>query len=162
MATVQSLPLCHFEYDSRAWARTRTTRRIISCQLAGKLPFVFKLYYDGRSVGQSVLVPDTHLGPTTNFLPFLIIFRLSRVGSCEAPSLTRARVCNLQFLLTLASAIFLRSDSRRTHYHIFTVSNLRLPQPGRPGSCSYFRRNRVAQKLLFVKHDWKTTWRQQA
>jgi hypothetical protein len=30
-----------------------------------------KLYYDRQSVGQSVLVSDTPLGPATNFLPFL-------------------------------------------------------------------------------------------
>jgi hypothetical protein len=30
-----------------------------------------KLYYDRRSVGQSVLVPSTHLGPATNFVSFL-------------------------------------------------------------------------------------------
>jgi hypothetical protein len=29
-----------------------------------------KLYYDRRSVGQSVLVTGTHLGPATNFSAF--------------------------------------------------------------------------------------------
>jgi hypothetical protein len=30
-----------------------------------------KLYYDRRSVGQSILVAGTHLGPVTNFSPSL-------------------------------------------------------------------------------------------
>jgi hypothetical protein len=30
-----------------------------------------KLYYDRQSVGQSVLVSGTHLGPATNFSHFL-------------------------------------------------------------------------------------------
>jgi hypothetical protein len=33
-----------------------------------------KLYYDGQAVGQSVLVPVTHLRPATNFLTYLWLF----------------------------------------------------------------------------------------
>jgi hypothetical protein len=33
-----------------------------------------KLYYDRQSVGQSVLVSGTHLGPATNLSHSLIIF----------------------------------------------------------------------------------------
>jgi hypothetical protein len=31
-----------------------------------------ELYYDGRSVGQSVVMSGTHLGPATNFFPFFL------------------------------------------------------------------------------------------
>jgi hypothetical protein len=34
----------------------------------------FKLIYDRQSVGQSVLVPRTHLGPVTNFFSLIEIF----------------------------------------------------------------------------------------
>jgi hypothetical protein len=37
---------------------------------------------------------------------------------CGEPSETRGRVCRLQFLLVLTSAVLLRSESRGTHDHI--------------------------------------------
>jgi hypothetical protein len=43
------------------------------------LQFKLKLNYDQQSVGQSVLVSDTHLGPATNFY-FPLKFSLD---SCE-------------------------------------------------------------------------------
>jgi hypothetical protein len=52
--------------------------------------FKSKLYYDLRSVGQSVLVSGTHLGPMTSF----------------------------QLLLGLASAVFLVPESRTSYAHI--------------------------------------------
>jgi hypothetical protein len=56
-----------------------------------------KLYYDLQSVGESILLSGTHLGPATNFsILSLVIFRQLRVCWCGAPSLTRGRVCNLQ------------------------------------------------------------------
>jgi hypothetical protein len=98
-----------------------------------------KLYQDWRSVGQSALVSDTHLGPATNFpLLSLIIFRRLRVCWCGAPSLTRSRVCIFQLLLGIASAAFLRYESHETHEHILLSLFLRLPQPEEPGSCTYF------------------------
>jgi hypothetical protein len=55
-----------------------------------------------------------------------------------APSLTGGRVCNLlvQLLLGLARAVTLEPKSHRTHGHIL-LSQLRLPQPGGPGSRIY-------------------------
>jgi hypothetical protein len=41
-----------------------------------------------------------------------------RICWCGAPSLTRGRVCCLQLLLSLASAVILGSESRGIHYHI--------------------------------------------
>jgi hypothetical protein len=64
-----------------------------------------------------------------------------------APSLTRGRVCSLQSLLGLASAVFLGSQSHGTHDHISTVSNLSLPKPGRPGSCIYFPQEEGSQVI---------------
>jgi hypothetical protein len=57
----------------------------------------------------------THLGLTTRSL--LLVWQL-RSWSCGAPSLTRGRVCLLYMLLTLASAIFLCSESLGTRDHI--------------------------------------------
>jgi hypothetical protein len=57
-----------------------------------------KLIYDRQSVGQSVLVSGTHLGPATNFFFLLeIFFRHLRVCYFVAPSLTKGRVCNLLY-----------------------------------------------------------------
>jgi hypothetical protein len=56
-----------------------------------------------------------------------------------------ARVCRLQLLLALASAVNLGSESRGTHAY-FTVSDSRLPQCGVPGPRTYISpRNRVVQ-----------------
>jgi hypothetical protein len=98
-----------------------------------------KLYYDRQSVGQSVLVSGTHVGPAINFSPFSLwlYFRQFRVCWCGAPSLTRSPICTFQFLPGIASAAFLRSESHGTHEHILLSLFLRLPQPGGPGSCIY-------------------------
>jgi hypothetical protein len=89
---------------------------------------IFRLFCDRRSIGQSILVPGPPLEPMTRFFTIGYL----RPSCCGAPSLTRGRVCNLlvQFAITL------KSKSRRTHDHIL-LSRLRLPQPGRPGSCIY-------------------------
>jgi hypothetical protein len=73
------------------------------------------------------------------FFLFEISFRQLRLCYFVAPSLTRGRVCNLlvQLLLGLARAVTLGPKSRRTHGHIL-LSHLRIPQPGEPGSRTYF------------------------
>jgi hypothetical protein len=73
------------------------------------------LGYDRRSVGQSVLMSSTHLGPQDQIF---INVRQLRVCWCRAPSLTRGRVCRLQLLLVLASAVILGSECRETQDHI--------------------------------------------
>jgi hypothetical protein len=102
-----------------------------------------KLCYDRRSVGQSVLVSNTHLGPKTTFL------LLS--DSCEfllygTPSLTRGRVYRLQLLLDLASAVILASESRP----YFTVSDSRLPQPGGLGPRIYIPQKHGGPAILKI------------
>jgi hypothetical protein len=69
------------------------------------------LNYDRQSVGHSVLVSGSHLGPVTNFL-FEMFFRQLRVCYFVAPSLTRRRVCNLLLPLVLASTVLLGSEFR--------------------------------------------------
>jgi hypothetical protein len=72
------------------------------------------------------------------FFPFLIIFIQLQVCYCGAPFLTRGWVCSFQLLLGLVSAVFLGSESSRTHEHILVSQFLGLSQPRRPGSCIYF------------------------
>jgi hypothetical protein len=98
-----------------------------------------KLYYNWQSVGQSVLVSGTHLGPATNFSHslWLFFYRQLRVCWYGAPSLTRSRVCRFQFLPDFASAAFLRSESHVTH-ELSLFLFLRLARPGGSGSCIYF------------------------
>jgi hypothetical protein len=58
-------------------------------------------------------------------LLYLIFLRQLRICWCGAPSLTRRRVCNFQFLLGIASAAFLRSESHETHLlNLLTTSKL--------------------------------------
>jgi hypothetical protein len=77
--------------------------------------------------------------PKPNFLLLpLIIFRQLRICWCEAPCLTRSRVCSFRFLLGIDSATFLRSESHGTHNHILLAPFFRLPQSGGPGSYIYF------------------------
>jgi hypothetical protein len=115
-------------------------RSCICCVSYVIMSVLSKLYYDRQSVGQSVLVSGTHLGPATNFFPLSlwVFFRQLRVCWCGAPSLTRSRVWTFQFLQGIASAAFLRSESHGTHEHSLLSLFLRLPQPGWPGSCIYF------------------------
>jgi hypothetical protein len=54
-----------------------------------------------------------------------------------AASLMRGRVCRLQLLLVLASAVILGSDSRGTHGHILLSQIRDSPQPGGPGPRIY-------------------------
>jgi hypothetical protein len=90
-------------------------------------------YQDRRSVGQSVLLSGSHLGPVNNFSPsFYNYFEQLRICWSGAPSLTRSRVCSFQFLLGIASAsaTFLKSESHGTHEHILLSLFLKLPQSG--------------------------------
>jgi hypothetical protein len=59
-----------------------------------------KLYYDRQSVGQSVLVSGTHLGPASNFfflLSLIIFLRQFRACWRGTPSLTRSLVRSFEF-----------------------------------------------------------------
>jgi hypothetical protein len=56
--------------------------------------------------------------PSGAYDQILIIVRQLRVCWFGAPSLTRGRICRLQLLLVLASAVFLGSESLGTRDHI--------------------------------------------
>jgi hypothetical protein len=61
-----------------------------------QLKLKLKLIYNQQSVGQSVLVSGTHLGPRDQFFFLLeIVLRQLRLCYFIAPSLTREWVCNL-------------------------------------------------------------------
>jgi hypothetical protein len=71
--------------------------------------------------------------PEQFFSFFKIIFRQLQFCWCWAPSLTRCRVCSLQLLLDLASAVILGSESRAELNHIF-LSQIRDSQTWRARS----------------------------
>jgi hypothetical protein len=68
------------------------------------------------TVSRSVRLGIKH--PSGAYDQIFIIVRQLRVCSCGALSLTRERVCHLQLLLVLASAVILGSESRGTCDHI--------------------------------------------
>jgi hypothetical protein len=89
-----------------------------------------------------------------------VTVRWLQVCCCGAPSLPRGRVCHLQLLLTLASAVILGSESYGTHDHIL-LSQIR-GSPSLEGQVPVFMspRNRVAQlypqalgSLLVASYD---------
>jgi hypothetical protein len=99
-------------------------------------------------------VSSTHLGPKIRFL-----FTVSQLRVCwsGAPSLTIGRICRLQLLLVLASAVILESESSGSHSHIllsqiwdfpslegqvpiFISPRNRLTQLYPPGTGFHFRR----------------------
>jgi hypothetical protein len=95
-----------------------TTRRVTvelfdPASTRGELSWV--LCYDRWSAGQSVLEQSTLLGLTTRSL---LLSDNCGFVDFEAPSLTRGRVCHLQFLLALAIAVIFWSESHRTRGHI--------------------------------------------
>jgi hypothetical protein len=115
---------------------THSLPSFLLVQTLYSLKLKLKLNYDRQSVGQSVLVSGTHLGPATNSFFLEIFFRQLQVCYFVAPSLTRGRVCNLLLLLVLASAVPLGSECG-TQDHILLSQFLRLPQPGGPGHRIY-------------------------
>jgi hypothetical protein len=75
---------------------------------------------DGQSVSLSWhQAPIWDPWPIFHLLSLITsIFRQFRFCLCGVPSLTGSRVCSFQFLLGIASAVFLRSKSHGTHEHI--------------------------------------------
>jgi hypothetical protein len=77
--------------------------------------------------------------PSGAYDQIFIIVRQLRVCCCGALSLMRERACRLQLLLVLASAVILGSKSHGSRDHI-VLSQIRLPQPERPGPRIYIPR----------------------
>jgi hypothetical protein len=97
------------------------------------------LYYYRRSICQSVLVSGTHVGPVTNFSPSLFNHFYTVTGFLMWGAFSDEKsVWIFQFLLGIASAAFLGSDSYGTHEHILLPLFFRLPKTGGPGFCIYF------------------------
>jgi hypothetical protein len=101
----------------------------------------------GRVEVKVILRRTVSRDPWPVFLLFFleIISRHLRVCYYGAPSLTRGRVCNLQLLLGLTSAVFLGSEFHGESWPNFIAPNLTLPESGRPGSLIYFSQDQVAQ-----------------
>jgi hypothetical protein len=84
--------------------------------LIDRLKYMSELLYDWRFTSNQFILATSSLRLTTsNFF-----FQLNICGQSTYVtfSLTRGWVCRLQLLLVLASAVILRSESRRTHDHI--------------------------------------------
>jgi hypothetical protein len=106
-----------------------------------------KLHYDWRSVGQSVLVSGTHLGPATNLSPSLFIYLfLDSCGFVDVGRLLWREVGSVVFRFCWASPAQSFSDLSPNE-HILLSPFLRLPQPGGPGSCIYFPQEQGSQVI---------------
>jgi hypothetical protein len=75
-----------------------------------------ELLYDWRFTANQFVLASSPLRPRTRF-----IFQLNTCGHSPyvISSVTRGWICRLQSLLVLASLVILRSESLRTHDHIF-------------------------------------------
>jgi hypothetical protein len=152
-------------YTPRHWvpfSSPPATRRVMMdvfdpASTRGAFIWVWVLYYDGRSVGQSVLESDQ----------IFITVRQIRVCWCRTLSLTRAPICRLQLLLAVGSAVIFGSDSRRTCDHIwlsqiqdFLLRRLlllvglrwRYWTPPPQGKCIYLEFHRTLRVHSFGKH----------
>jgi hypothetical protein len=92
-------------------------------------------------VGQSLLVSDSHLEPTTRCLFSVWQLRVS------------LWICNplVQLLLDLTRAVTLGSKSCRNHDHIL-LSQLRLHQPGGPGPRIYIPQDTITTAPWYVSN----------
>jgi hypothetical protein len=90
------------------------------------------LCYHRRSCGQYLSIRHSSGAHDQIFVTLI----QSGVCWCGTSSLTRGRVCSLQFRLGLASVVILGSESRDS-WPYFTASNLGLPQLGGPGPRIY-------------------------
>jgi hypothetical protein len=112
---------------SSAWNRTRVVQPVSRHYTHGVIPPLRPPQSQSQSYSTTGGLPPISSSWRTNPLTLTTnnFFRLNVCGhsSYVRTSLTRGWVCRLQLLLTLASAVILRSESRH-----FTVSDSRLPQ----------------------------------
>jgi hypothetical protein len=88
-------------------------------------PFLLSFSFSFESESESYVTTDDQLAslswnkaPSGAYDQIFITFRQLCVCWCGTLSLTRGRICHLQLLLTLASKVILRSESRGTRDHI--------------------------------------------
>jgi hypothetical protein len=95
---------------------------------AAKTDSRFKLHYDRRSVGQSVLVSGTHLGPATlSPLLSLIIFRQLRIYWCGRP-LWREVGSVVVIFLFCCTSLYLDSPNLEGRVPVFISLRNRVAQ----------------------------------
>jgi hypothetical protein len=119
-----------------------------------------ELLYDWRfTANQFVLATNPLRLTTSNF-----ILQLNTCGYSPYVTfcLIRGRVCSLQLLLVLASAVILRSESRGTHDHILLSQIVDSPNLEDQVPVFISPRNRVARLypqalsyLFVVSYHWK-------
>jgi hypothetical protein len=90
-----------------------------------------ELLYDWQFTANQFVLATSPLRFTTSIYFQMNTFGHSPYVTSLTSSLTRGWVCRLQLLLTLASAVILRSESRGTHHHIL-LSEVRGSQPEGP------------------------------
>jgi hypothetical protein len=122
-----TVPLLHTHFTFDSMARNKSFRLV-------KVKMILRL-----TVCRPVRPGVRHPSGTRDqfFFPLEIFFRHLQVCYFAVPSLTRGRICNLLYLLGLASAVPLGSESHGTQDHILLSQFFRLPQPGGPGPCIY-------------------------
>jgi hypothetical protein len=108
-------------------------------QIAGPVPEIMdKILLIGvinrQSVGQSVLVSGSYLGPMTRFILSIWLLQVSWHGTLSDERM--GLQLTLKLLLGLPRAVTLWSKSRRTRGYIL-LSRLRLLRPGGPGPRIY-------------------------
>jgi hypothetical protein len=119
-----------------------------------------KSCYDRWLVGQSVLVPSSYLGPNTRFL---LLSAVEDLLMWDALSYDM-----MGLSLTIVAGPRQRSHSRvrvlRDSWPYFTVSDLRIPQPGGPGPRIYSPQEQSGQlytqavaSLFFASYEMQAT-----
>jgi hypothetical protein len=122
------------------WMRNITCTALVKKNPNFKSKSKSKLtYYDWQSVGQSILVSGTHLGPATNFSHPLFDFFLYSLGLVDMGRPLWREVGSVRFSFCLSSPAQPFSDESHGTYELSLLSLfLRHPQPGGRGSCIYF------------------------
>jgi hypothetical protein len=115
LSQIRDIPFCRLL--RLAWSRWRYSTSPPHGKLVNTLLNQVKVKVILRpTVSRPVCLETKH--PFGVYGHILIIVWQLRVCRFGAPSLTRGRVCRLQLLLALASAVIFWSESRRTRGHI--------------------------------------------
>jgi hypothetical protein len=132
------------------WLRRLTTLH----RLTGLAKSKSKLYYDRQSVGQSILVSGTHLGPATNFSPSLFLLFLDSFGFVDVGRPLWREVGSVLFSFCRASPGQPLSDleSHGTHEHSLSLF-LRHPVVPRDITSRWIQQKKPLTADLVLLHD---------